>query len=282
MTNKDSQEFALAFTKGLVSTIPVIGGLTAEILTFVIPNQRQERIEKLLNILASRVFNISEQELEKKFQSTDFIDIFEDVLLQSIRATSQERLEYLASVLEKGLKSEDFNHFQTKRLLEILSNINDIEVILLQYYSFSDIIMDSRGDNEKKNIFRQKHKNIFEDWKSNDSEKKAINNHYLDNLIALGLVGPLEFTPIRGLMLDNNTYLTNLGYMLLNLIGLEFEKNFVGIPINALDVSRNLLSKSQQIENQIETTKKGAIQEIKQTIKLSLDNFNREINRRAR
>jgi hypothetical protein len=83
-------------------------------------------------------------------------------------------------------------------------------------------------------------------------------------------------------MLDNNTYLTNLGYMLLNLIGLEFEKNFVGIPINALDVSRNLLSKSQQIENQIETTKKGAIQEIKQTIKLSLDNFNREINRRAR
>ncbi|TRU77754.1 MAG: hypothetical protein EWV46_15985 [Microcystis viridis Mv_BB_P_19951000_S69D] len=197
--------------------------------------------------------------------------------MQSVRATSQERLEYLASVLEKGLKNEDFNHFQTKRLLEILSNINDIEVILLQYYSFSDI-MDSRGDNKKKNIFRQKHKNIFEYWKSNDSEKQAINNHYLDNLIALGLVGPRELIQTRGFMLDDNIYLTNLGYMLLNLIGLESEKNIIGIPINALDVSRNLLSKSQQIENQIETAKKGAIQEIRQ----SLDNLNREINRRAR
>ncbi|MFM7573952.1 MAG: hypothetical protein ACKO4S_12585, partial [Snowella sp.] len=96
------QRYTGAIAKGLIGQVPVIGSLTVELLNVTIPNQRQERIERLLNILSQKIFNISEEELQEKFNSIDFIDIFEDVLRQSIRATSDIRLQYLASVLKNG------------------------------------------------------------------------------------------------------------------------------------------------------------------------------------
>ena len=275
MKDTDVQEFALAYAKGLVSAIPVIGGLTVELLNFAIPNQRQERIETLLNILASRVFNISEQELKQKFQSTDFIDIFEDVLLQSVRATSQERLEYLASVLEKGLKEEDFDRIQSKRLLEILEKINDTEVLLLQYHALSQC------EAEKLRDFMNIHGRIFD---NDDLQKKAMFDHYLDNLITLGLIGPCNCEPKLSsnkqyIATDNTICATQLGYMLLQLIDLKFDADFVGTPINALDVSRGLLSTTQQLTNQIEYTKNNTVREFEKDMKQGLNTFNNELER---
>lgn len=275
MKDTDVQEFALAYFKGLVSPIPVIGGLTVELLNFVIPNQRQKRIETLLNILASRVFNISEQELKQKFQSTDFIDIFEDVLLQSVRATSQERLEYLASVLEKGLKEEDFDRIQSKRLLEILEKINDTEVLLLQYHALSQY------EAEKLRDFMNIHGRIFD---NENLQKKAMFDHYLDNLITLGLIGPCNCEPKLSsnkqyIATDNTICATQLGYMLLQLIDLKFDADIVGTPINALDVSRGLLSTTQQLTNQIEYTKNNAVREFEKDMKQGLNTFSNELER---
>ena len=275
MKDTDVQEFPLAYFKGLVSLIPVIGGLTVELLNFVIPNQRQERIETLLNILASRVFNISEQELKQKFQSTDFIDIFEDVLLQSVRATSQERLEYLASVLEKGLKEEDFDRIQSKRLLEILEKINDTEVLLLQYHALSQY------EAEKLRDFMNIHGRIFD---NENLQKKAMFDHYLDNLITLGLIGPCDCEPKLSsnkqyIATDNTICATQLGYMLLQLIDLKFDADIVGTPINALDVSRGLLSTTQQLTNQIEYTKNNALRELEKDMKQALNTFSNELER---
>jgi hypothetical protein len=276
MKDTDVQEFALAYAKGLVSAIPVIGGLTVELLNFAIPNQRQERIETLLNILASRVFNISEQELKQKFQSTDFIDIFEDVLLQSVRATSQERLEYLASVLEKGLKEEDFDRIQSKRLLEILEKINDTEVLLLQYHALSQY------EAEKLRDFMNIRGRIFD---NDDLQKKAMFDHYLDNLITLGLIDPCDCEPKfssnrQYIATDDPICATQLGYMLLQLIDLKFDADFVGTPINALDVSRGLLSTTQQLKNQIEYTKNNTVREFEKDMKQGLNTFNNELERK--
>ena len=51
--------------------------------------------------------------------SDEFADIFDDVIYQAVRAISDERLEYLASILEKSLTEEQIKHLQIKRLLSI-------------------------------------------------------------------------------------------------------------------------------------------------------------------
>lgn len=137
MNNQETiKKYAGAIIKGGVASVPLVGSLAVELLNVTIPNQRQERVEKLLNILSSKVFDIDSKQLQERFNSSDFIDIFEDVLFQSVKATSSERLEYLASILEKSLTDEEIKHLQTKRLLSILGEINDVEVIVLQSYEF--------------------------------------------------------------------------------------------------------------------------------------------------
>lgn len=49
----------LSIARILLGEIPIIGSLTVELLNVAIPNQRQERIEKLLNLMASKVFALT-------------------------------------------------------------------------------------------------------------------------------------------------------------------------------------------------------------------------------
>lgn len=255
--NENVKKYAGAITRVLASQIPIVGPLAVELANVTIPHQRQERIEKLLNTLSSKVFDISEEQLKEKFNSTDFIDIFEDVLLQSVRATSDERLEYLAAVLKKGLTDEEFDHLKTKRLLEIFAKINDVEVLILQSYALED----------SNREFKQKHKNIFElkdivithrkNLSESDKEKKALLEHYDDNLITLGLIGNINTRILS----------TRLGTQLLELIGLSVELDFLAYPTNPLDVRQELKSESKNILKKIEDTKKQAIQEINQELR---------------
>lgn len=249
--------------RGLIGQVPGVGPLAVELLNVTIPNQRLERIEKLLNILSEKTFNISEEELQSQFNSIDFIDIFEDVLRQSTKAITDIRLEYLASVLKNGIDSQKFDHLQKKRLLEILERINDVEIILLRSYSLRD-------DTSKYQDFINKYSHIFnvkEDQEHNESpeihdkDKQIFIRHYEDNLISLGLVG-----------VDQNNELlpTRLGVNLLKIIGfeqLELNNKFsekitrVAEPINALDVYQNLLKTSTNIQSSIEEVKKSSIEE---------------------
>lgn len=246
--------------RGLIGQVPGVGPLAVELLNVTIPNQRLERIEKLLNILSQKTFNISEEELQSKFNSTDFIDIFEDVLRQSTRATSDIRLEYLASVLKSGIDSEKLDHLKKKRLLEILEKLNDIEIILLRSYSLRDnTYLYQDFINNHCDIFNTKE----EQGKTKSSEIKDRQNfisHYEDNLISLGLVGVnqnnerlpiLPSSPLTTELLP-----TCLGVNLLELIGfekLELDSQYseqimrVAEPINALDVYRDLLETSESI-----------------------------------
>jgi len=258
------QKYAGDTARGLIGQIPFVGSLTVELLNVTIPNQRQERIEKLLNILSQKTFNISEEELRSKFNSTDFIDIFEDVLRQSIRATSDTRLEYLASVLKNGIDSKKFDHLQNKRLLEILEKINDIEVILLRSYSLRD-------DTSEYQDFMNKYSDILdvkEDQENNESpethdkDKQIFIRHYEDNLISLGLVGVNQnnerFPTTTIPDLTTGLLPTRLGINLLKLIGLEQlelddqdseKRTRVAEAINLVDIYRSLLGTYRNIQS---------------------------------
>ena len=69
------QKYTVAIARGLIGQVPVIGSLTVELLNVTIPNQRQERIERLLNILSKKIFNISEEKLKTKPLCTESAEV---------------------------------------------------------------------------------------------------------------------------------------------------------------------------------------------------------------
>jgi hypothetical protein len=260
----------VGLTTALTPSLGILAPLVGEIFGVLIPTKKQERLEKLLKFLFSKQYNIPFEDIDDLLTSSDFnfeqdrhysdefLDILEDVVNQAVRATSDERLEYLASVLEKGLTDEEFDHLKTKRLLEIFAKINDVEVLILQSYA----LQDSGSE------FRQKHKNIFDLKKTSrytrklseaEEKTRALLQHYDDNLINLGLIGFPDFI--------NWTVPTYLGRQLLNLIGLSVEQTWVANPINPLDVRQELASESKNILKKIEDTKKQAIQEINKALR---------------
>ncbi|MDV3002710.1 MAG: hypothetical protein N5P05_004365 (plasmid) [Chroococcopsis gigantea SAG 12.99] len=93
-------------------------------------------------------------------------------------------------------------------------------------------------ENQEQIEFKQKHKNIFKKINQENSDKNIF-AHYLDNLIFLGLVGPLS-TSLRSGDLYS-LYPTKLGYILLDLIGITSETKLRGRPLNPVDVSNELL-----------------------------------------
>ncbi len=210
-----------------------------ELFNVLIPNQRQDRIEKLLQKLFSKICNMKEEEVKQRWETPEFLDIFEDCMNQGIRAISDERLEYLASVLEKSLTEGQIKHLQTKRLLSILGEINDIEIIILQSYGFR---------NPRESGFRIQHKDIFQHAilsqgaSEEEQERHALHINYELHLINSGLIG---LSPSR----SSQLYLTPLGKMLLELINrAKLVELAIGTPVNPVSAIRTSQERFAKIE----------------------------------
>ncbi len=276
IAKENANKYGLAALKGGIGVIPG-GSLVVELLNVTIPDRRLERIEKILMILASKELDLDSEEIKQKFHSPEFADIFEDVIHQTVRAISDERLGYLASVVEYGLRQEEIDHSQIKRLLEILEEINDIEVVLLQAYQ------ENNRDNQD---FKRKHSKLFD--VSDLSEEKLLEHktmleNYNSHLINLGLIGKDGFfggftTYKRGFP-DTNLLITNLGLMLLEKIGLKIEKQKrTGNSINAIDARDSAFSQLEEREKAIRRELEDERNKAKKEIEEAVDKFKRTID----
>jgi hypothetical protein len=180
---------------------------------------------------------MSEKDVEQRFHTPEFLDIFEDCVSQTGRAVTDDRLENLASVLEKSLTDEQIKHLQTKRLLSILSELNDVEVIILQSYGYMN-----------PTEFRDQHKSIFQNAvihhtaSEEEKEENAMYINYTDNLINLGLIGPNRSG-------GSQLYLTQLGNMLLKILGRsETVELVIGTTVNPVTAMQTAKQEFSKIE----------------------------------
>lgn len=125
-------DIAAIIGKGLLGAIPFVGPMAAEIIGAVIPNQRIDRIESLLKLLESKIPEEHRSKVEKNIYSPESIDLIEDGFIQASRALSEERKEYIASLLKNSLTEDEVKHIEYKRLLSILDDLNDLEVLILK------------------------------------------------------------------------------------------------------------------------------------------------------
>jgi len=195
-------DYTALVAKGAAGAIPYAGGIVAEIIGTLIPNQRLDRITRFLEKLDLRVGCLESEQTTTRLRESDTIDLFEDAAFQAARALSDDRLTYLDALLGSSITDNTISHEETKRLLTLLGQINDVEVIILASH---DIMRHPNRDPE----FWERHKAALTPRapthvsSERDMDEAAIYNSYQHHLIQLQLLKPsFGFPPHRGQMPD--------------------------------------------------------------------------------
>ena len=195
--------------KGYLGGLPILGPTIAEIIGNLIPNQRIDRIASLLKVLEAKIDPEERKKVEARMLEEKSVDLMEDGFLQAARALSEKRIEHIASLLKNSLTDEELEQSAYKRLLLLLGEINDVEVITLMAYSMHGI--------ERQN-FWEKHRDILigEPLRYPASREKvdqdAIFKTYRANLARLDLLESKTQRP------SQSYEITSLGRLLLRSI----------------------------------------------------------------
>ena len=226
LDNNSNDRWA-SLSRGVLGALPIAGPLVAEVINNFIPNQRIDRISKFVKCLDERLSGLEKQLLENNFNDPYFIDLLEDGFWSAARAISEERINYITSIVVDGISEDKQKNMEAKRFIQILAELNDIEVIILRSY-----LMHYQEDQD----FHEKHKDILAPpvsrMGSSDEEvgKSVMYNSYKQNLVKLNLLKPNfkrpkrgeipEFDEKTGMMKASGYEITFLGRMLLVHVGL--------------------------------------------------------------
>jgi hypothetical protein len=188
---QNSTDYVVATAKAMLGLVPFAGSLLAELAGTIIPKQRLDRLTDFAGKLESKIEQLDKDAVRSKLSDENFTDLFEETARHAARAVTEERREYLSSLLANVIADERVSFVEEKHLLRILGEINDIEVIWLRYYAHRVM----NGDKE----FRTKHSVVLElvsAYIGSDQttlDKYALQQNYLQHLVSLGLMSrPLD------------------------------------------------------------------------------------------
>lgn len=127
-------DYVVSTSKAGLNLIPIIGSFLAEITSSIIPNQRIDRVVKYLQILRRKLENIDE--VQKKLLETDkdLNLLFEKSIIFSAQTTSQNKYEYYSEFIINSLINKDVDVIKKERMIDILSNLNEIEILFIIFY----------------------------------------------------------------------------------------------------------------------------------------------------
>ena len=225
--NNMNDRIALA-ARGIIGAIPFVGPLVGEIVGNLIPNQRIDRIASLLKALESKIDEEERAKVEKRILEEKSVDLMEDGFLLAARALSEEQINHIASLLKNSLTDEDLEHLAYKRLLFLLGELNDIEVLILKSHSIGIA---------QQQEFRRKHQDaltppiVHLGSPQEVVDKGAIYDTHYANLVRLDLIKMRfrqprrqelpEFDNRTGMMKAEGYAITPLGMLLLRSIDQE-------------------------------------------------------------
>ena len=204
--------------KGYLGGLPILGPIVAEMIDDLIPNQRIDRIASLLKALEAKIDPEEKAKVEARMLEEKSIDLMEDGFLQAARALSEERTEYIASLLKNSLTDEDLEQNAYKRLLFLLGEINDVEVIILKSCPMYGAEYQKFWKNHKE-VLAAPAQYLMAPQKEID--KYTIYVSHRANLMRLSLLksgeSP-EYDEKVGMMKSSGYDLTDLGRLLLRVI----------------------------------------------------------------
>ncbi|MDU7785165.1 MAG: hypothetical protein E7J79_02470 [Aggregatibacter aphrophilus] len=223
--DENNTDKLISLTNSILGEFPG-GSIVSGIINNLVPNQRQDRITKYIRELEKRISNLECLIGSEAKKLSKYIALFEDGLFYAFRAASEKRLEHIASIVANGLNKEQVQISQSIHLLNLLSDLNDEEIIWLRFYLHPTL----GGDEE----FRGKHKSTltlarnYIGASEEEANKSAIQESYKEHLERLGLI-KTKFNIDRNTNMPiydkssgkpkGSRYITHLGKMLLKEIG---------------------------------------------------------------
>ena len=181
---------AIVAVKGLLSLVPIVGSILAEIIAFQIPNQRIDRLENFTKLLAEKfdyMDDLVREKLEEKLKAPQSLPFLEKVLKQVIESETEQYRLYLASVVKNGL-IKDADAIKRDRLLSIVGELNEVEILRL--YGAS---LEQYTNNERFSNFFDKYEDVIygDDTKFDPTEEELEIEEMLlsygQNLVKMGL-----------------------------------------------------------------------------------------------
>ena len=127
----------VATVRGAANAVPFVGGLIGELVTEVIPGQRQDRVVAYLRGLNEKLEALDYKVAKAMLQNPDKVDLIEAGGYQAARSTTNKRINNIVEVVFNGLKTSDSDTIRRKRLLGLLGEIDDDEFLLLNAYGQS-------------------------------------------------------------------------------------------------------------------------------------------------
>jgi hypothetical protein len=216
-----------SFVRGGVGSVPIVGPALSELVTQIIPGVRLQRIETYLRCLDTRLSEFEQEAILAMASAEDAIELIEEGGAQATRALSPSRHERLASLVANGITGNEKDRIETKRLLILLREIDDDQIVILMSYTL-------RYSRDPK--FRDTHKNILGGVHPHmQSDRSTIDAATIDRLsrkqlVSLGLLAyrfkkprkgePPEFDEKTGSMKVSGMDITPLGLLLLKRLDL--------------------------------------------------------------
>jgi hypothetical protein len=141
-------DYVAGAAKSILGAAPFAGSLLVEIAGVVIPNQRLDRVARFAAELERRLAQLEQGFVISQLQDEQFTDLVEEALWQASRSLSDERRQEIAHLLASSLASADISYIESKHLLRIAGQLNDIELIRLGRFAF-DVTMEGQEYSER-------------------------------------------------------------------------------------------------------------------------------------
>ncbi len=124
----------VAIARAVAGMVPVVGAAIGELITEVVPGQRQARIEDWLRLLAERLATVEEAALPARLSEPENVALFEEGAYQAVRAFTEERRRQIAELVAGGIADTRRDYLESHRVLRLLGELDDAEAVLLAGY----------------------------------------------------------------------------------------------------------------------------------------------------
>jgi hypothetical protein len=190
----NATDYVVSASSVALGFIPYAGPILSEVMRAIIPNQRQDRISDFIADLDSELAEVRRDVLELRMRTQEFADLFREAAYQAAATPSDERRRRLAALLKNSLTHEEVRYEEEKKLLSLLEQINDSELIILGYYGTE--MVGARADE-----YYRRHEAIVSPplLETGMSDKVAqdatMKQEYRNTLRRLGLIAPRKTGP---------------------------------------------------------------------------------------
>lgn len=204
------------------SALPPLGAVSGLLLQ-KLSGRRLDRFKLFIETLDNEIKN-----LEQLFRDQDSrLNLVEEGLHHALKSYSKERIEYIAAIVANGISGKDKEEAEANRMLRLLSELEDDQVIVLASYL---------NKNKHNKEFRETHASVLEhkiDYVGGGIERSdaaEMQQAAKQQLVRLKLLKPIfkmphkselpEFDTKTGMIKLSHYDITWLGSMLLRYLGL--------------------------------------------------------------